>query len=65
MSQKIQKTVRVKSYFRGNIKHFKLFNYAYSYFCATSCIYESEMRKFLLYHFAPCMGQNDTADHTF
>ena len=34
--------------------NYKLFNWVYSYFCATSLIYESEMRKVLLYHFAPC-----------
>ena len=72
VTQKIQKTVRVQSYYCGYIQHYKLFNFVYSYFCATSWIYVSEMRKVLLYrlprvlyHFAPCMGQNDTDDHTF
>ena len=54
VTQKIQKTVLVQSYFRGDIKHYKLFNCVYSYFCATSWIFESEMRKVVLYHFAPC-----------
>ena len=54
VTQKIQKTVCVQSYFRVNIYHYKLFNRAYSYFCATFWIYESEMRKVLLYHFAAC-----------
>ena len=73
MTRKIQKTVRVQSYFRGII--YSIIN------CLILLIVISVLRleymnlrleksyciilPRVLYHFAPCMGQNDTADHTF
>ena len=41
--------------FRGDIYMYnEFFNCVYSYFCATSWIFEFEMRKVFLYHFALC-----------
>ena len=55
VTRKIQKTVRVQSYSVAiYIYVYEFFNCVYSYFCATSWIFEFEMWKVSLYHFALC-----------
>ena len=73
MTRKIQKTVRVQSYFRGDIYMYMnslivfivisvlRLEYLNLRCEKSSCI----ILPCVLYHFAPCTGQNGTADRIF